>query len=198
MTAINVLEDLAVEVGGISLSGLSVSSTDDAIRQMVQMINAAGHEIMRRADWSKLLSREFHDAAPNEIDLPDDFHRFPESGAIFRGNPLSPVRIIVDKNLALFLRESPPDDQRYCFINTTAIEFYPDETEDTEINYISRQWVDGKDKVTENGDVLLIPEELVVRGAVYRWRRARGQSYEDTVSEFEAALAAEVKANRGA
>jgi hypothetical protein len=64
------------------------------------------------------------------------------------------------------------------------------------VRYVSKHWVEGKEEITQNGDNLLVPERLIEKGAIWRWKRQKGLPYDDMLAEFEADLIGEIKADR--
>ena len=52
--------------------------------------------------------------------------------------------------------------------------------------------------MSSNEDDVLFPEHLLTRATIWRWQRQKGHPYEDLMGEFEAALNAEIMADRGA
>ncbi|MQX58538.1 hypothetical protein GHK61_19435, partial [Sinorhizobium meliloti] len=71
------------------------------------------------------------------------------------------------------------------------------------IDYVSKNWVmhdpDGPQATfSADDDTTLFPERLLVKGIIWRWKRQKGLSYEDNLAEFEADLAQEINADRGA
>jgi hypothetical protein len=73
--------------------------------------------------------------------------------------------------------------------------------ETVEARYVSRNWlangVTRRERIGADADVALFPERLLTKGVIWRWRKEKGQQYQDHLAEFEADLAAEVAADRG-
>lgn len=197
MTALTVLTDVANEIG-LKISDLRVSSADLAVKQIVRHVNATGLEIARRAEWSKLVKIATFEAG-SEWKLPDDFFRLVERGAVWKiGDTFDPIRHVLSADTWAFISVNP-SAQGYCHLAEGKLLFSPAITlPGVKIKYITDSWAGGKNKITQDGDQPVVPEELLTQGAVLRWRRQKGQEYADLVGEFEAAVLSEIKADRGA
>ena len=198
MTALSVLLDASSEVG-IDLPEENATSTEVSVRQIVAHVNFTGQELVRRAEWTKL-TRRVDVAEGDSYVLPNDYHRLAERGAvnlITTDNTYVPIRVVVSPEQWAFL-QSRASLQHYCHLEDGELKFIPRiPFSGARVTYISDQWVEGGTRITGNGDVFDVPEALLVKGAVWRWKRQKGQSYSDDLSEYEAMLLAEIKADRG-
>ena len=117
-----------------------------------------------------------------------------QTGAVYSATEFA--RPIVDREQWAFISSQPSLQPYYhlsggnLLLSTNALGF--------DVSYISTNWVVGKDKISADGDLFNIPEALIVRGAVWRWKRQKGFPFDDVLAEYEADIAAEIKADRGA
>ena len=186
----------------------SVTSTDTEVRRMFDALNATGFDMMRRAEWRDLL-KVINVVSPVEsIPLPDDFHRLQENNAVVVRLTASSVRIAKMVNSPILWEhiDSVPGlglIYPYARIQGDTLHLHPTvETsqstgQSVTVHYVSKNWVGGGDRIANNGDRLNLPGDVLVKGAVYRWNRLKGFDYEDYLSEYEAALQAEITVNRG-
>jgi hypothetical protein len=61
------------------------------------------------------------------------------------------------------------------------------------LEYVSSYWVRSTDATLRPGflddsDVSLIPEDIIVLGMKWRWRRMKGRPFDDELTEYEAAF----------
>lgn len=197
MTAETVLTNVLLEIG-LDKPDAQLTSNEYDIRQIRAFMNAAGKDIARRVEWSKLYKTVSISGSVSEFVLPPDFHEMSEKGAVhLNKSSFYPLRSVVAPEQWAFL-SSRPSSQHYYHLSGGKILFSPALDSDGAIlNYVSSHWVDGKQEVTQNGDMLLIPENLLEKGTVWRWKRQKGLPYDDVLAEFEADLIAEIKADRG-
>ena len=209
MSAEDVLNHVLLAVG-LDRPGAQLTAGDFEIDQIKTFMNEAGTDIARRAQWSGLFKEaEFvYGTGRESADLPEDFYQMAQNGTVWWSN--SPVEDVIDYETHAmrpvvspeqwaFLKRRPSAQRHYC-LQGGQIQFSPGLglTETATMTYISSYWVEGKPEITQNADVLLIPERLVEKGAVWRWKRQKGMTYDDLLAEFEADLEAELNADRGA
>ncbi|MBT8152751.1 hypothetical protein KMP13_02330 [Epibacterium ulvae] len=197
MSAETVLQSVLLEVG-LDIPGAQITSADYQVRQVVAFMNDAGEDIARRTEWSRLYIDWEVPGGVSAVDLPDDFQEMAEQGAVcLIGVPYTPVRSVIAPEQWDFL-VARPSAQPYYHLRGGQLRFSPELPADgARVRYVSRQWVNGRDRIAANADTLKIPERLVQKGAVWRWKRQKGLNYDDASAEFEADLLTEVKADRG-
>lgn len=197
MTIEAVLTNVLLEIG-LDRVGAQLSSSDYEMRQIKAHLNAAGLDISRRTEWSRLYSSLIVAGGVDAIDLPADFHEMAEQGAV-RLNKASfvPVRPIIAPEQWEFLVVRP-SSQPFYHLSGGQILFSPVlDADGAKVRYVSKYWVEGKEQATQNGDSPLIPERLLEKGTICRWKRQKGLPYDDILAEFEADLIAEIKSDRG-
>lgn len=198
MTAETILNSVLLEIG-LDYTNPQLSSSDFTLRQIRQFMNAAGKDIAGRAEWSRLYKSETVPGGVDSHPLPSDFKEMAEAGAVRLNKAgFSPVLPVAAPEMWVLLKQRP-SSQPYYHLTDGTVAFSPVLDADGAVfRYVSRNWVEGKAEIAQNGDNLLIPERLVEKGTIWRWRRQKGLPFDDLLAEFEADLIAEIKADRGA
>lgn len=197
MSAETVLQNVLVEIG-LDRTTPQLTASDYETRQIKEFMNATGKEVSRRAEWSRLFQDLTVPGSVDQITLPDDFHQLTERGAV-RLNKVGfhPVRVVTAPEQWAFLT-ARPSAQPYCHLAGGKLLFASAlDTDGALVRYVSKHWVTGKEEITENGDTLLIPERLVEKGTIWRWRRQKTLPYDDLLAEYEADILVEIDADRG-
>lgn len=169
--------------------------------QLLSLMNEAGDDIARRAEWSDMYRTAVFAANLKEGVLPADFYQMAESGAlranVSNGDYVAFRRIVAPEHWEML--RSRPSQQPYYHLAEGKLLFSPDSGADgVNMRYVSRFWVNGdKAAITAGSDTIRFPEHLLHRNTVWRWRRQKGLSYSDLLSEYEADLQEAIAANRG-
>lgn len=195
MTIGTILPDIMAECG---LSAAMPLINDQAfeMRQIKAFMQAAGDEIARRADWSRL-SRTITGSNATALALNDDFSRLSEANPVTRGGGHRPVRVVTSPAMWQML-EATPSAQHHCHIRDGSILFSPAiGPEGVTVRYQSNLWLGGSSTIASNDHTPVFPERLLARGTIWRFRRQKGITYDDVLAEFEADLAAEIASDRG-
>lgn len=182
---LNVLPELGLDVPNVNLSEGTFQS-----RQLLSLINATGRDVAARGEWSRLF-RSF--TADGDANLPADFMRLTESGAVWNGT--APVRVVVAPEQWALLQRFP-SAQPYCHTTEGQIRFV-NTVGPVSVRYVSRNWAGTKDQVDQNGDTFVFPDRVMETGIVYRWRRQKGLPYDDQMAEHEAEIESALRADRG-
>lgn len=174
-------------------------NTNPNAQTMLEFAQEAGEEISRRGDWNRMLKTAPVDGSP--YPLPEDFQRLVTGGGIVLagGDFARPVMNAGEWSVIKTVASSRP----FFYLRDGRVEFLPvSSNEGAAMNYVSKNWLlDGneeRDTITSDDNKALIPERLLTKGVIWRWRRQKGLSYEDQLAEFEADLAIELAADRGA
>lgn len=197
MSAEAILIDILNEIG-IDRSNPQVNATDFEMRQIVDFMNEAGDEIAERAEWSKMYNDWVIPGNQSYADLPSDWRKIASTGSARVTGTYAPIRLITDPETWGFL-QSRPSTRQYCHIASDRLNFAPQlSAAGATVKYQVKAWIeDDKLAITENGDNFLIPESLIVKGTVWRWKRQKGLPYDDHVAEYEASIITLLKADRG-
>jgi putative hemolysin len=199
MTIATILDDLLPEIG-LDKTSPNIADGSFEMDQILALMNAAGEDISRRAEWSKLYATQTVAGSLSTVALAGDFQRMASTGAV-RVNTAaySPIRVVVAPETWDFL-STAASSQTYCHIRGGNLLFSPTlDANGALVTYLSTYWVGGTaTKITANTDTLQFPEHLMTRAVVWRWKRQMGLPYDDQIAEFEADLAQAIKSDRGA
>ncbi len=196
LTAINAVADTVSLDRFESVYG----SGDPNAQTMIVMAKEAGDEIARRVDWQTMLktSTVLH----NPHALPKDFQRLIPGGAVRTLNGTF-CRAITSGSQWNVIAGSG-SLQPFFFLRSDVMQFSPPAiAPGASVEYVTKNWIIGdpyaeKDEFSSDGDTTAFPERLLTKGVIWRWKRQKGLAYEDELAEFEADLAQEVAADRGA
>jgi hypothetical protein len=172
-----------------------IDSTDPDHILMVQFLNDTGDEVARRVDWGILRQTEtfMGTGSPETFSLPDEYARMSPGLAVISGTNIVRGSLTADEWLSL----APiAGDPRYFYLTGKKIAFYPylRAAVTAQVLFQSAYWAEsdvGPQIAMESGeDRSRVPDELLIAGAVWRWRRHVGKDYADYVAEFEGMLSA--------
>lgn len=189
----------ACDILGLDTFQQFVGSGDDAANTMVDYAQEAGEEIARRVDWRQMLASGTATATPYTI--PSDFQRFTPGGGMRTALGVF-LRPVLNSSEWALVKSAPPS-QPFYFLKGTTAEFSPTSiVPGVVFDYVTANFVQsGASKLpawASDSDTSLFPERLLTLGVVWRYKRQKGLVFEDELAEFEAALGAEAKADRGA
>ena len=201
MTIGTILPDI-VAACGLVIDDVSVSNNEPHMRQIVSMMNQAGQDIVKRAEWSQGYRTVELDANLEEVSLPTNYYKMAETGAVFLldGGGFVPVRLVSTPSTFEFAKQNE-SAQNFAHIANQKLYFWPGTGQlGAKFVYVTRGWIQGdgtKEFVTSDDDQPIFPESLLLSAVAWRWQRQNGLPYEDYVAEFEANFVAAINADRG-
>lgn len=202
MTAKNLLQRILEGTGQDSRCA-SFCTDEYGIRQILSLLQLVGRDLSIRVEWSKMSKWVQIPGSKDEWKLPEDFHRMSERGTLhLLGEGFHPLRLVIAPEQWAFLCQRP-SKQGYAHLAGGKLLFSPRLPEiGAQMRYVSCNWVRDsqgmeKSSVEANTDSFLIPEILLEKGAIWRWRRNHGLAHEELFEEFEATLLTEIRADRG-
>jgi len=183
-----------------------VSNTSDtSAAKLLAIAHEAGDDIVRRADWPRLLKNTTSSALP--LAVPSDFLRLVPGGAInLVSSSPAPARGPLSSDQMAAISRLGVTTALYYAIEGQSIIGSRALTvgESISVYYISKNWLVSLDGTTfseraiADSDVALFPERLLVKAIVWRYRRETGLQYQDQLAEWEADIALEIRQTRGA
>lgn len=189
MTFLSVMQNLATNA---SVAIPTTAGQNDAdSTKFREFINEAGKEIARRVDWSALRKTATLTGTGASIPhtIADDYDRLARGlNVVADGQPVR-GSLTQDEWFGLDPVEGTP---RYFYLANSQMAFWPylANAETARVQYQSKNWVSGdKDEMTTDNDTALFDENLLLLGALWRWRRHVAKDFADNMAEFEAALA---------
>lgn len=197
MSLLTLAKEIAVIVNvGRPTAVLSDESEDNL--KFIQFTQEAAEEIARRVDWPELqASTSIAGTGSNDtFSLPTDFDRLVPGIAVKNGSNSVRVGISADEWNSLTAVEGSP---RYARLLGKSISFFPfmSNSDTSTVYYQSKNWCASGTEWGSDSEEALIPEPLIRMGAVWRWRRQRGEEFQDHMAEFEAAIADYEKFHNG-
>lgn len=216
MTLLTAIQDACDELG-IIRPLTAIGSTDQSVRQLTALANREATELSQQADWVELQRLQTMTTVANqaEYDLPADFDHYIVETAWDRSDfepmqgPLTPQAWQSIKSgllgSGIFFRRY----RVYRSATSTATKFTIDPTPTTSGDELVSEYVsnhpwrnaagtDTKVRATADTDVLLLPENLLVMGIIWRWLRAKGLDYQTQLLEYNQALDSRLGKNRPA
>jgi len=181
---------------------VSLSDSDADSVLLTRFLNDAGSECARRFDWGgfRVETNISGTGAADTFNLPSDYERLCAGLSIsVSGNPLR-GSLTQDEWNSLTPAIGVP---RYFYLTGSRIAFFPymRTTNTAKISYLSKNWAlddaGPKPVMVAAEDRATIPDDVLIAGAVWRWRRHVGKDFADHVAEFEAILADRSKFDGG-
>lgn len=199
MTLLQLAAEVAIDVG-LAQPTVVAAATDSSDRTMVEMkqcLDLTGEEVSRRVDWAALraTTTATGTGAAATHNLPAGYSRmisgnavtFTSTGAVIRGG------LSAEEFLSLTATSGTP---RFYFVSgpegAKTIQFWPylANAVTATIYYQSKNWnsVGPAATFTSDGDTASLPDQVMIKGAIARWRRQKGMDYPDYQAEFEMVL----------
>lgn len=182
-TAGDILTSVLTKCAIAYLSG-GVSSTEEQVVEIVDLINETGKDLAARGEWQALLSSAALGA------LPSDCNKI-SAVTIDAGGF---ARLVTSPETWAFLGQNAPA-QHFYRISGGAVEIVPSVA--ATVHYWSRNWSSAGEKVLADADIVSLPENCMVSGTFYRWKRKKGFTFDDEMAQHEAEVHAAQAADRG-
>lgn len=190
MTLLTIAQDVARNTA-LDVPATASGSTAREIINVVQFINDTGLELARRVNWGALRATTTITGTGVNADFafPAYYKDLIQGGAVLVGGVGLRGGLSPDEWAALTPIEGTP---RFYRLRGSSISFYPflANAATATVNYQSTAWAsNGTNRLALDAETSLIPEDLLVKGAIWRQRRHVGQDFADQIAEYEAALA---------
>jgi hypothetical protein len=193
----------------------AAGSTDPAVQQMVQAVNLAGVDLLSMHDWQELtkpytisIVSDMSGQKEKAFALPDDFYEFVDQTQWNETNQLPALGPISAQFWQqLLVRTTLPTLSFYWQVRDNQIYILapPDSAQDLTFFYLSIAWVRDaddstlyKNRVTKNGDVILIDPYLVTLLARVKWLEMKGFDSAAAMRDFQVNLENRKGNERGA
>ena len=174
---------------GLAVPTVVVGSTEREMLEMKQTLDSTGEELARRVDWSALglTTTVVGTGAAVVHNLPASFLRMISGQAVTVGG----VSIRGGLSSEEFLSLTPvAGTARYYLVAGKTIQFWPylANAVVATIQYQSAYWNTSSAAYVSDTDTALLPDQLMIKGAIARWRRQKGMDYPDYRDEYETAI----------
>lgn len=180
-----------------------VDSLDSHVRQIKALLYETGNSIAIRGDWSRLTHEKVHvtTAAEDQGNIFEitagsinatAFRKIKDDTVWDRTDRL-PVRPINDADWAM-VKAMTSAEARYRYrirAHRLLMTPTPPAGHNFAFEWVSKWWIqDGssgaiKERFAADTDSFLVERELLKLGLTWRWRKAKGFSYEEEYNEFE-------------
>lgn len=185
---------------GIPRTTSVVGSTDVAARQMLQLANIEGAELVNRADWEALrrtasfstvasVSQGALSSVASDIKriIPDTMWNETEQRFV-RGGILPK-----EQQFRTSITSSPNDPRYYIQQGVLYLTPTPAAGETVTFRYQTDAWCEdsggtGKNLFSADTDVLRLPSHVFTLGLIWRWRRTKGLDYAEDFRTYENAI----------
>lgn len=202
MSAQDVLSQIAWQIGQKGDEFL-FSDPTPLVQQVIALMFVAGKDVACRTEWQKLHKSADIPANADFFALPADFREITETGALSKipadgATTFEPVRVIVAPEQWQMV-SMRPSVQTYAHLTEGKLRFSPNTgATGVRMRYVSKHWnLNGNAGLSDPNEEFAIPEELIVKNTVWRWRRQKGLEFNDLLAEYEADLAEAVTSDRG-
>lgn len=175
-----------------------VASTDPTVTQILAVMQFSGDELAEISDWNNLKTEAqmTGDGVTSTFVIPADFDKWASDGAALFSSitPWTPINGPITDNDMVFLKTLQVAPLRPSWrIVGGVIEFFPVLALNEVITgeYRSSYWVLASDfitrkaKVTADDDNVLVPEKLLVRAIIWRWKMLKGLEYAEDFRSYE-------------
>jgi hypothetical protein len=204
MSLLTSIQDACDRLGIVRPTSV-ISSTDLQVRQLLGLAQQEGKELARRHTWSSLTieatftataTEEQASAIPTDLDrfIDDTFYNRSENRKVI--GPLNPLEwqdyksrgvqvLVYDayriRGSSLLMAPTPTAGHTYAF------------------EYISKYWCTDVDGTAPtqlrwevDDDIGILPEEVMVDGLVWRYKKAKGLDYAEEFRTYEMRVAEEI------
>ena len=204
MSLLSIVKDAALRCN-LKVPGQAYSSTDENILQLVAFAQDTGRELVERGEWNnlKILGRITGDGTTTLFTLPADWMRLcpsdksPMGALISLSRPTIPLIGPVNDEWLNQMKALPayPAYPVWRIVNSS-MEIWPalSSGEVVQFWYFSKAFVvsylnaTNATKFTNDNDTTLLDEDLLMKGAIWRWKRAKGLDYAEEFREYQLAL----------
>jgi hypothetical protein len=190
-------------------------STDPAVQQMVQAVNMSGIELLSMYDWQELvknyqipIQQDTSGQKEKAFDLPEDFFDWIDQtnwNATTQFPSLGPVSPQMWQQL--LIRTTLPTLSFYWQVRDSKIYVLapPSAPQTMNVFYLSQAWVRDaddstlyKNRVTKNGDTVLLDATLVTLYTRVKWLEMKGLDSSAAMRDFQISFENRRGAEKGA
>jgi len=208
VSLLTIVQDAAVRCGWQNVPNPAIGNTSpDALNvsQMIAFAQDAGRDAMERVNWTGLdrAGQITGDGTTTLFTLPADWRRFnpsdkaPNSPLISSKYPLTPLFGPINAEELNALKALPASTVRPVWrLIGASLEIWPalSSGEIVTFNYFSSGWILALDGITHrkrwvaDTDVALFDEDIVMKGAAWRWNQSKGFDYAEMFRAYEMSL----------
>lgn len=182
---------------GLDAPASAFANNDQTVQQFVTHLVMEGESLSRDYDWASLLVQATvtGDGTSTLFDMPADFDRWIPGRVFFKNDDTAELYRHVTNEQMDYLQASTvvpvwPVWRQFG----SQFEFYPalPNGDVLRTQYVTSHWIINSDMTTRSlnfsvdTDTSLMPERLLILGAVWRWRKAKGFPFTDDLAIYQA------------
>lgn len=185
---LSIAGDVALHVGADTPSSL-ITAERQTDADILRCIIETGEDLHTRFDWPQLRKKAYI-LGPGDapMNFPSTYARLIQSSGVkYNGQPLRGSLSDSEFSDLTAVAGTP----RYFRTTSTSIEVWPwiADPQQIDIVYIGKSWIaTGVMDAYDDADEPVFDDVLVRMGAIWRFRRMKGQAFQDHFDEAEAAL----------
>lgn len=184
-----------------------VGASDAQTRQLLELLQEEGDELVDRHEWSRLLVTQSIVSSTADVQtttLPTDWNRFQKRASFWRsGSSITPLAGPVGPDEWQRLITIPGTYPGYWRMLAGSVQTLGVPVGETvSIQYISQNWILDADLTTTkalwaaDSDMPLLSDNLVILGGRWRWKQSKGLDYAEDMETYERRLEARIASDR--
>lgn len=204
MAILQIVQGAALRCNFGTVPSSAVSSTDTNVQQLVAFAQDTGRELLERYGWNglKIKATVTGDGSSTLWTLPNDWMRLcpsdksPMGALVSSARPTIPLVGPVNDEWLNQMKALPayPAYPVWRLINTN-LEIWPAlaSAEVVTFWYFTKAWIinaagNQSNVFTNDTDACLIDEDIIMKGAIWQWKRAKGLDYAEEFRTFQNAV----------
>jgi hypothetical protein len=196
MSLLTIIQNVCNSPGvGLAVPTVVVTSADAGILELLQLANQEGKELGKRFDWPVLTAEQTFTTTAAAVQvgaIPSAFDRFVNDSMFNRTTarkvvgPISPQQWQAIQANGSYTSVIQSFRRRGTDLLITPT---PAAGETIAYEYISKNWCESSGGTDQSAwvadtDVGLLDEELMKLGIIWRWRKAKGFSFQDALDTY--------------
>lgn len=196
MSLLTIIQRVSKRVG-LTAPVAAMSSTDENVVRMIEVANEEGEELFARHDWQNLVREATHTTLATE-----------SQGLIttIAGSDFSHVRNETFWNRTKNRKWYPLEDVKWQELKASGItgpvEYFrlrgnyllalptPTAGDTLAFEWVTKNWCEssigtGQSVWAADADVSRMPEDLMIQGLVWRWKKSQGLEYAEDFRQYE-------------
>lgn len=206
MTLLTTVQN-AMALCSLSVPGTVYANNTDIVKQMVRLLYVEGRDLVKRHDWSILMTPNTFTCGASNAQTnhpPSDFDRFSRGAQIFNVDNKQPLigPLNADEWVEALVQDISAYPQYWRLIaNVLNIE-PPVSGVHMRYEYISNKWIKQagttlSTSLAGDTDTFVFPENVLELGLVWRFKQAKGLDYGEDMRTYGVALADAIASDRG-
>lgn len=208
MSALTVIQDACDELG-IAAPSAAFASTNQQVIQLCGLANREGKDLYKKHQWQRITAQQTFTTLAQEtqtLAIPADFDRFVNDSMWNRSiarkvyGPMTEQQYQMYAAFPIFTAVNP------AFIirgNAYIMQPAPSAGNTIAYSYVKKYWCTdsggtGQTALTADTDIILLPEDLVTLGIIWRFKKSKGFDYAEDFRTYEKQIAIKMGSDGGA